>query len=270
MVRPDHYKVVYRINPYMHPDRPPDHALAMRQWTGLVDTLRAVDAQVEVIDGRADSPDMTFAMNLGMVVRPPGERPGLVVPSRMRHRERQAETASALAAFERLGFEPVELPAGCRFEAGDAFWLGRELVVAHGPRSDPAAAAALADVVGLPVVPVRLVRPELFHLDLALCPLPGNAALVCPAAFDADSAAALLARIDQPVLLDATEAAAFAANAVVVGRVVLMSGAAGAVAERVRTLGLPVLTVDVSQFELGGGSLRCLTNPLDVDLAAGA
>jgi hypothetical protein len=33
-------------------------------------------------------------------------------------------------------------------------------------------------------------------------------------------------------------------------------------------LGLRVVVLDLSEFHKGGGSARCLTNPLDFDLAA--
>jgi N-dimethylarginine dimethylaminohydrolase len=270
VVRPDHYRITYSINPYMRLDRPPDHALAERQWAGMCDTLRAAGALVECTDADPECPDMTYAMNLGMAVRGLGAPPDRVVLSRMRHRQRRPETVGARRAFARLGFAPVELPGDCCFEAGDAFPLGDAVVVASGPRSDPAAAPALAALLDVRVVSVRLVDPAFYHLDLALCPLPDGAAMLCPDAFDPASAKALLARVDRPVLLSREEAASFAANAVVVGRVVLLPHAARRLTDRVRALGLDVITVDVSQFELGGGSLRCLTNPLDFDLTAAA
>jgi N-dimethylarginine dimethylaminohydrolase len=44
-----------------------------------------------------------------------------------------------------------------------------------------------------------------------------------------------------------------------------------ACSDRLRTiltdLGLHVVVLDVSEFHKGGGSVRCLTNPLDVDLS---
>ena len=39
MVRPDHFRVDYRINPFMDLDDQPDPGRAMAQWVGLVSTI---------------------------------------------------------------------------------------------------------------------------------------------------------------------------------------------------------------------------------------
>src|SRR4051812_12755158 len=89
-VRPDHFRVDYVINPYMHLDDQPRVELAVRQWTDLVSTLRALGASVEVIEQRADAPDMVYAMNLGLAVSgPDGSR---AVLSHMRYPQRRVET----------------------------------------------------------------------------------------------------------------------------------------------------------------------------------
>jgi N-dimethylarginine dimethylaminohydrolase len=52
---------------------------------------------------------------------------------------------------------------------------------------------------------------------------------------------------------------------VVVGDVVVMpAGVPVRVARRLEAWGFSIVTVDVSELHKGGGSVRCLTNPLDV------
>ena len=41
MVRPDHFRVDYRINPFMDPADQPDPALTRAQWDDLVAAIRA-------------------------------------------------------------------------------------------------------------------------------------------------------------------------------------------------------------------------------------
>jgi len=41
MCRPEHFTVVYRINPWMNPAQPTDTSLAVQQWQVLYDTYRA-------------------------------------------------------------------------------------------------------------------------------------------------------------------------------------------------------------------------------------
>jgi N-dimethylarginine dimethylaminohydrolase len=63
----------------------------------------------------------------------------------------------------------------------------------------------------------------------------------------------------------------FAANSIVIGRTVLMPACLeparlDRITTRLADWGFEVVLVDVSQFHLGGGSIRCLTNPIDVRL----
>jgi N-dimethylarginine dimethylaminohydrolase len=52
----------------------------------------------------------------------------------------------------------------------------------------------------------------------------------------------------------------------VIGRTVLMPACPSRVRAQLEEWGFSVVVVDVSQFHLGGGSIRCLTNPIDVRL----
>ena len=56
----------------------------------------------------------------------------------------------------------------------------------------------------------------------------------------------------------------FCANSVVVGRDIVMPACPDRVAAELERRGMRVRLVDVSEFHKGGGSIRCLTNPLDI------
>ena len=53
MVRPDHFRVDYQINPFMDLADQPDPDLALAQWDALVATIERARRQVEVIAQRA-------------------------------------------------------------------------------------------------------------------------------------------------------------------------------------------------------------------------
>ncbi|WP_231123394.1 hypothetical protein [Nocardioides sambongensis] len=73
--------------------------------------------------------------------------------------------------------------------------------------------------------------------------------------------------IPEPLVITEEEAlTTFCANSVVIGRTVVMPACPRHVADRLAGWGFEVVVVDVSEFHLGGGSVRCLTNPLDVTL----
>jgi N-dimethylarginine dimethylaminohydrolase len=274
MVRPDHFRIDYAINPYMDLAAQPDRRRAMAQWVGLVSTIEGLDATVEVVPERADAPDMVYAMNLGLgVVRPDGSGPvkGHVVMSHMRYAERRMETLSAQPWFERSGRTTSYVGregVGAHLEAGDVFAWGDALVAGFGPRTEELALKHLAGDLGVRVRGVRITHPAMYHLDLAFCPLDDRRAIVAPGAFDAASAEALLELVPEPLVLTDDEAlTTFCANSIVIGHTVVMPAGSP---ERVRSAlvgwGFEVVEVDVSEFHKGGGSVRCLTNPVDLAL----
>ena len=275
MVRPDHFRVEYQINPFMDLAQQPDPTLTRAQWDGLVAAIRAAGGDVEVIEQRADAPDMVYAMNLGFAVEPAEGRfvtssAGHVVLSHMRYAQRRMETSSAATWFAGRGFTTSYAGrdgVGAHLEAGDAFAWRDELVVGYGPRTDELGLKVLATELGVRVRGLRITHPGMYHLDLAFCPLDERRAIVCPAAFDDESAAALLALVPEPLVITEEEAlTTFAANSVVIGRRVVMPACPDGVRARLEEWGFEVVLVDVSQFHLGGGSIRCLTNPIDVRL----
>lgn len=261
---PTHFSVDYVINPWMqaHVDRA-DTAQAQRQW----DTLHAAlarSAKIHRIAPGEDVPDMVFTANAGLVL---GRS---FVPSRFLHAQRRPEEARFTAWFREHGFDIVELPAGMRFEgAGDALfdrgtpqprlWMG------HGHRSDLAAAFALADLLDIEVLPLRLVDPRFYHLDTCFCPLRGGWLLYRPEAFDAASRALIEARVapERRIAVDETDALAFACNAVNLGDRVLMNRAGPGLKARLAAAGFAAEEVPMDEFLKAGGSAKCLTLRLD-------
>ncbi len=273
MVEPNHFRVDYAINPYMDVADQPDPVKAHEQWLTMVEQIRAAGAEVEVLAQRADAPDMVYAMNLGLGLVAEdgaGQLTRQVVMSHMRYPQRRMETESAQPWFAQRGFATSYVGhdgVGAHLEAGDAFAFGDALVVGYGPRTEELALKHLANDLGIRVRGLRITHPGMYHLDLAFCPLDERRALVCPDALDAPSAAALLELVPEPLVLTEEEAlTTFCANSVVVGSTVVMPDCPDRVRARLEEGGFDVVVVDVSEFHLAGGSIRCLTNPVDVTL----
>lgn len=269
MVEPDHFRVDYAINPFMDLAAQPDPARAREQWLGLVAALRGAGADVDVLPQRPDSPDMVYAMNLGLVVNTgPAAEDRRVVHSHMRHAERRNETLSAAAWFAEHGFAGSYVGrdgVGAHLEAGDAFAFGDALVVGYGPRTEELGLKHLATDLDVRVRGLRITHPGMYHLDLAFCPLDDRRAMVCPAALDEASASAVLAMVPEPLVLTEEEAlTTFCANSVVVGSMIVMPSVPDRVRAQLEAWGFEIVLVDVGEFHKGGGSVRCLTNPLDV------
>lgn len=267
MVEPTHYRIDYTINPFMDTSDQPDPELAMAQWRTLVATIERLGGTVDVMAQRPDAPDMVYAMNLGLVMVRPDGTP-TVVMSHMRYPERRMETTSAQPWFVEHGFATTYVGqggAGSHLEAGDAFAFGDALVVGYGPRTEEAALERLAADLGVRVRGLRITHPGMYHLDLAFCPLDSRRALVCPSALDEASAAALLELVPEPLVITEEEAlSTFCANSIVIGRTVVMPACPDRVRAQLEEWGFTIEIVDMSQLHKGGGSIRCVTNPLDV------
>jgi N-dimethylarginine dimethylaminohydrolase len=265
MCRPEHFRVDYAINPWMDVDSPVDPERALAQWDTLERTLVAAGAAVERIAQLPEAPDMVYAMNYGLV---DGDHVAL---TRFRHAERAVEADAAEWWFGEAGIRTsrvADADAGA-FEAGDAFLVGDALLVADGPRTDRATHDILSRTLGVRVAPVGVVHPALYHLDLSLCPLDERRAIVAPDAWDAAGRATVAAHVPEPLVLDLDEAFTFAANSIVVGDVVVMpAGVPVRVTRQLERWGFTVATVDVSELHKGGGSVRCMTLPLDTVLDA--
>ena len=275
MVRPDHFRVDYVINPYMDATVQPDPERTMGQWQHLVATIERHGGRVDALAQREDAPDMVYAMNLGLgIVRPTsGSTDGAgephVVMSHMRYAERRMEALTAQPWFEEHGYTTSLVgqdAIGPHFEAGDAFAFGDALVVGYGPRTEELGLKALATDLGVRVRGFRITHPGMYHLDLAFCPLDERRAMVCPAAFDEASAEALLALVPEPLILTEEEALTFCANSIVIGRTILMPTCPDRVRAQLEEWGFDIVLVDVTEFHKGGGSIRCLTNPVDVTI----
>jgi N-dimethylarginine dimethylaminohydrolase len=277
MCPPRHFAVTYSINPWMDPKAWAEggaalHATAQRQWNGLRQALAAAGAAVEILPPQPGLPDLVFTANAAVVLG------GKAVLARFRHGERQNEEPVFAAGFAVLAArgliaDSVQLPAALKFEgAGDCifdawrglFWLG------CGFRSDAAAGRVIARHLGARCVALPLRDANFYHLDTAFCALPCGAVIFYPGAFT-DAA---LARIHEAVapaeriVLDHADAERFAANAVCVGRNIVLSSCSAALRRALEQRGYAVIETPLDVFQKSGGSACCLTLRLDHRLAS--
>ncbi len=66
------------------------------------------------------------------------------------------------------------------------------------------------------------------------------------------------------VLTEEEALTSFAANSIVIGSTIVMPACPDRVRAQLEAWGFEIVLVDVSEFHKGGGSIRCLTNPVDV------
>ena len=259
MCAPEHFGVLYEINPWMHREVAVDTDRAHTQWEGLVTLLRDAGAEIETIEPESDWPDMVFTANAGIINR------RQFIPSHFRNPERQGETPIFTKWFSDREYSIDDLPVELDHEgAGDALPFGDVLVSGYRWRSDAKSHGVLSHLIGAPVRSVELIDERYYHLDITFCPLDARRAIVVPAAWDSYGQRVMKELVPEPLVLDDDEAATFAANSVVVGRTIIMPACSTRVGRQLEVWGFDVAIADVSEFLKAGGGVRCLTLALDV------
>jgi ornithine aminotransferase len=273
MSAPDFFEVVYRINPWMEPDRWHRSAQrlaadARRGWQRLKATYERLGARVEVQAPARGLPDMVFTANAAMVL----DRKVLL--ARFACPERRGEEALDYAFFDRLRERGVvdELllpPPGLWFEgAGDAHWdpVRRLVWVGHGQRTSLGMHRAIADLYAVPTERIELVDPRFYHLDTCFCLLSGGEVLYYPPALSAAAQARLRDVVGAPNLIEASDddACHLAVNAVCLGRDMVMCHASSSLRAALAERGYRVHVVPLDSFNRSGGAAYCLTLRLDL------
>jgi len=271
MCRPAHLAVTYIINPWMDPaswarDRRA-HLAAMREWHALRDKLEELGARVELVAPAPGLPDLVFTANAGVVL----DR--RVLLARFRHPQRGQEEPRFETAFRELQardhIDSVhKLPSGLVLEgAGDCvfdatrglFWMG------YGPRSDAAAQHVVRNLFAQEVVALELADARFYHMDTALCPLSGGEVMYLPSAFTAAGRAVIHehVRAEDRIEIKMADGCRLAANAVCVGRSLIMSAASTRLRTELTARGYRVVEIPLPSFLRSGGSAFCLTLRLD-------
>jgi N-dimethylarginine dimethylaminohydrolase len=276
MCPPRHFAVTYSINPWMDPQawagNKELHAEAERQWGALREALIGAGAMVETIAPVPDLPDLVFTANAAVVLD------GKAVLSRFRHPERRNEEPVFAAGFAALAERGLldsvsHLPDGVILEgAGDCIWDARRRAfwLGCGFRSDRAAGPVLERQFGRPCLPLPLADASFYHLDTALCALPCGAVMYYPGAFTPAARATIAANVAAAdrIALDRADAERFAANAVCVGKTIVLSSCSAALRARLQERGYAVVETPLHAFMRSGGSACCLTLRLDHRTAA--
>lgn len=250
---PEHFTVQYAINPWMDPDRPVDTALAMRQWQQLAETFAGLGHTVHTIRPEPGLPDMVFAANGATVIG------GKVLGARFRYPQRQPEAAAYLAWFASQGYTQVAPTPTVNEGEGDIAYAGRAVLVGHGFRTDPAIAAQVSALFGLPTITLRLVDPRFYHLDTALTVLDADTAAYYPAAFDDAGRAALASHFAELIEVKDEDAEVLGLNAISDGRNVVLPAQADGLAAQLSAAGFTPVRVDLSELLKAGGGPKCCT-----------
>jgi arginine dihydrolase len=262
MCPPTYFDVAYSINPWMKPGGPVDRALAVRQWSGLVDAYRATGHRVDLLKPLAGLPDMVYAANGATVVD------GRTLLARFAGSEREAEAAIHAAWHRRNGIlyggGEVQPAAAVNEAEGDFAVLSSRILAGQGFRTTPEAHREIAKLTGREVVSLELIDPHLFHLDLALVVLDDERDHIAyyPDAFSEQSRQLLSELFPDALIANQHDAYAFGLNAVSDGLHVFISAGARQLREDLAAAGYWPISIDLSELIKGGGSVKCCTHEI--------
>ena len=257
LCRPAYFNVEYIINPHMRPHSVV-HAKALKQWDSLVAALRSLGIKVEIIDQEPDVPDMVFATDQGIV------RGDAVLLANFRYAQRRKERVYYREWFRDHGFRLRSLSNIFPFEGGDTLFFGDMLFVGTGFRASVASCEELARKLAVDVIPLRLVDPYFYHLDMCFLPVNGDTAFYYPPAFSHSSQGLLKRLIPNLHKLSKSAADAYAANSFISGQdAVVSAGTPNAFRKDLKKLGIKVHEVDIDEFKKAGGGVHCLINVLE-------
>ena len=255
-----------RDNLYMDMNRAVDPLKALAQHGALAQALRA-DVPVITFPGDPATPDAVFPNNVFATA------PGRLIVGRMRHAVRRRETErSDIRGFfgEVLGYGEIDL-SGCDdlvAELTGALVIDRARGVGYcglSERCDMAGAEAMHKAFDLRLTYCFELTASEYHTNVVLTLLASRAAIIAADGFRDPAAAQAIARAcgERAIWLTPAQKRAFAGNAITLSdeRVWMSAGAADSLTEAQRAAladyGFAIGTVDLSEIEKAGGSLRC-------------
>jgi dimethylargininase len=224
---------------------PVDGDLALRQWQGYVDALRAAGWETVEVPPADDCPDAVFVEDTVVVY---GD---LAVIARPGADQRRPEVSGTESTLQGLGYRIARIEDPGTLDGGDVLKHDGAVWVGLGGRTNEAGMEQLAtllaplgaDVVGVPV-------SRVLHLKSGVTALPDGTVIGYePLVDDPDHWPSFLAVPEAEgahvVLLD--------------GSTVLMSASAPATRALFEGRGLRVIAVDITQFEKLEGCVTCLS-----------
>ncbi len=225
---------------------PIDSQRAARQHEAYCRTLEACGAEVTVLSDNSSHPDAVFIEDTVIVLDE------LAIMASMAKASRRGEVPRIERELGRYR-ELRKIPLPATIEGGDVLRIQRTLYVGWSPRTNRAGLDALLEIVrpyGYRVVAVEV--QGCVHLKTACSALSEARVLANPAWVD-------LKPFDEVEVVPVAAEEPWAANLLRVGRHVCMSSAFPRTIELVRSLGLNVVPLDMSEFHKAEAGPTCLS-----------
>jgi N-dimethylarginine dimethylaminohydrolase len=243
-----------------------DRELALRQHEEMLDAFRDAGVAVHALPADDGLAYGVYARDSSVMT------PWGALVCQLANPRRRGEYAPALRFYLEHGIPVYDLVSAGTFEGGDLAILepGFAVVGFTGQRSEEVAARQVGGWIEREGWEVAYAPIDEFyvHVDLMVCTVAEKLAAVCLETTEPELVERLRARRIEIVPVGFRETMALGCNVVALGADrVLSSAVAVDLNRRLRALGLTVYDPDVSQFQLAGGGVHCMCQPLRRDPA---
>lgn len=229
-----------------HIERSPvDPDLALSQWRGYVEALRAHGWETVEVPPADACPDSVFVEDTVVMYR------GTALITRPGAPSRRPETGAVAETVAGLGYRVLRVTEPGTLDGGDVLKTGDTIYVGTGGRTNAEGVAGLRaafEPLGATVVPVPLTR--VLHLKSAVTALPDGVVIGHPPL------------VDHPELFPRFRAMPEEGGSHVVllgGGRLLLAASAPRSAELLARLGYDPVPVDIGEFEKLEGCVTCLS-----------
>jgi len=252
-------------NVYMDLKKSVQIDLTLAQHRNLAHAISKFTSAV-TFSGRVETPDAVFPNNVLATINKK------IILGHMRHPVRQAEAGRSdiLGFFQQvLGYELIDLrkqPGICELTGSLIIDRARNIAFCGlSERCDEVGAQAMCDAFGLKACLIFDLASGEYHTNVVLAILASRGVIIAPGGFADVRVSNAIAEFYAPnaVVLSSEEKNAFAANAITLSEdTVWMSQMAAdnlTIANKsiLKQAGFNLHTVDLSEIEKAGGSLRC-------------
>ena len=229
-----------------HIDRQPvDLPKAIEQWSEYVGALERHGWEVRRVPTLESAPDCVFIEDAVVMYR------DVAVITNPGSDARKPETAAVEETVRAMGCRTERITAPGTLDGGDVLKVGDTIYVGRGGRTNQAGIDQFAAIVGpLGATVVAVDVRKVLHLKSAVTALPDGTVIGWDPAVDD-------ATVFHPYVSMPEESGAHVV--ILDGNTVLMAADAPRSADLLRSRGLEVVCVDISEFEKLEGCVTCLS-----------
>jgi N-dimethylarginine dimethylaminohydrolase len=243
-----------------------DRELALRQYVEMIDAYRSAGVSVHQLESRDDLPYGVYSRD-SSVMTPFG-----AIVCQLANPRRRGEYVTTLRFYLANEIPIYDLVSTGSFEGGDFAMIepGSALIGHTGARSEEIAANQVGGWLAAEGIEVVYAPIDEYyvHVDVLVCMLGEKLAAVCVDALEPEIVDWLRAKRIEIVPVTFRETMGLGCNVMSLGNDRVLSMAQSSeLNERLRALGFTVYDPDMSQFQLAGGGVHCMAQPLRRDRA---